>query len=296
MTVQLRSVSALASMCFLGLALTTATGCGAVAAAAPGVTSAVSAPNVPSDAPPGAPEEAMAGRDGVASPAADADPGVASKKLEVAGFQALVDQEKASLAAKGLSADDRAEHQATLAKLLKMKGESEAELAVLEKPFRAHASAPSLDTSKKVVLTSASLPAAPKLAGAALPASPKLPGVPGKLPGVPGLAASAKFPGVPGLPAVPALPGGVGSALGAASNVAALGHDPKGAAMGLAKLGASHVPGGAAALGAASAVTGLASDPKGAAKDLAKQGATAALNKVPGAGALKGSLFGSVTK
>jgi len=307
MTVQLRrSVSALASICFLGLVLATATGCGAVG---------VASPKVPSSADVGVTTD-----DGAAS-AADADPGVVAKKLEIAGIQALVDQEKASLAAKDLSADDKAQHLSTLGNLEKMKAGSETELVALKAAFAASLPATVEPTQPAAVAvaatavsaaklprvpalpTSAKLPAAPALASA-LPGSAKLPGVTAlgsHLPGASALgaagavAAMAKDPkaGAMGLAKLGAshIPGG-SSALGAATAVAGMAKDPKGAAMELAKIGASHVPGGATALAAAGAAAALAKDPKGAATDLAKQGATAALNKVPGAGALKGSFFG----
>jgi len=338
MTVQLRrSVSALASTCFLGLMLTTATGCGAAAVATPKVPSSADVPAAAID-----------------TSAGDADPAIAAKRLEIAGLDALVDQEKASLAAKDLSADDKAEHQTTLRNLEKMKAGSETELAALQASFAASLPATVEPTQPAAVV--AANPSATKLPGkvglpaaAALPATPALAStLPGsaKLPGatalgshVPGASALSSAGAIAGIAKDPKagamdlakmgashVPGG-GSALGAVGAVAGMAKDPKAGAMGLAKLGASHIPGGSSALGAATAVAGmakdpkgaamelakmgashvpggssalaaagaaaaLAKDPKGAAADLAKQGATAALNKVPGAGALKGSLFG----
>jgi hypothetical protein len=262
MSVQLRrSVSAFASLSLLGLALSTATGCATVAGlATSNVPSALGDPASLGNAA----TEAVAGTE--VSPRDVTGQTVAGTKLEIVGIQALVDQEKKSLTARGLSAHDRAQHQSTLAKLIKMKSDSEADLVALEHPARANAGL--------VAVASRGLHA-PSFAGAALTGVAKLSG--------------ARIP-VPGQ--LGRLPGGLGGALGSVSAIAGAAHDPKGAAMALAKLGASRVPGGASILGAAGSVANLAQDPKGAAKDLAKQGVMTAANKLPIPGGLRSSLFG----
>ena len=70
---------------------------------------------------------------------ADAYSSILGKKVEIAGISALIDQEKAALDAKDISADDKVEHTATLAKLQKMRSDSEADVAPLAKSFLATA-------------------------------------------------------------------------------------------------------------------------------------------------------------
>jgi hypothetical protein len=64
---------------------------------------------------------------------------IMAKKVEIAGLVALEEQEKVTIADKDTSAEDKADHTSTLAKLQKMQSDSEAEVAPLETALLASA-------------------------------------------------------------------------------------------------------------------------------------------------------------
>jgi len=286
---------ALASTSFIGFALSTGAGCATVAASPPQVPPAEAVAAAAAEAAPPVTTSVPA-----VAPIPRDDTSVAAKKVEIAALEALVDQEKRALASNDLAVSDRRDHQSALRNLEKMQRESHLELADLEK-------APTSTTTltSAIAVAPATLPKAPSVeapepsasaalpTGAALPAAAKLEhAAPGLGSAVAGLRQDPKGAAM-GLAKLGAarVPGG-SSVLGAAGAVAGLAHDPKVAAMDLAKQGVARLPGGSALLGAASAVSTVAADPKGAAKDLAKQGVMAAANKVPIPGALKSSALG----